>query len=85
MPSAVEARYSLRDTSPKEEEIIRQLNRLGAASADQLAVKLNRIGENLTPELEALAKRRLLKAKTVKLDGFKARVYITCPEVRHLH
>jgi DNA-binding MarR family transcriptional regulator len=73
---------NLRSVKPEERNILYVLRQTGAASADQLAVKLNRIGEDLTPQLDSLERRNLLKAKNLKCDGSKTRVYITNPRIR---
>ena len=70
--------------TPKELALLRKVNEIGAASADELAIKLKRAGDDLTPEINNLVKRSLLQVQTIKHDGEETRVYLTARDVRSL-
>ena len=64
--------------------LLRKLKELGAAGADELAVKLNRAGDDLTPEIENLVKRNLLEVRTLKVGEEEFQVYLTSSAIRSL-
>ena len=70
--------------TPRELELLRKLKEVGAASADELAVKLKRAGDDLTPDIDDLVKRKLLVRRTIELHGVKTEVYLTSHDVRPL-
>ncbi|MEW5987772.1 MAG: hypothetical protein AB1791_14150 [Chloroflexota bacterium] len=74
----------LLDLSPEELELLRKVNQTGAASADELAIKLNRAGDDLTPDLQRLLAHKLLQARTVKAGGEETEIYLTVRDVRSL-
>jgi len=75
---------SLIGVTPRELALLRKVNEIGAASADDLAVKLKRAGDDLTPEINDLVKRKLLQVRTIEHDGEKTYIYLTSHEVRPL-
>ena len=70
--------------TPRELDLLRMVNKIGAASADELAVKLNRAGDDLTPEINDLIKRNLLQVRTIQRDGETTEIYLTTHSVRPL-
>jgi DNA-binding MarR family transcriptional regulator len=70
--------------SQKELELLRMVNGIGAASADELAVKLRRAGDDLTPEIQDLVKRKLLQKKTLQRDSEKLHIYLASRKIRPL-
>jgi len=70
--------------SPRELEMLRTLKAMGAASADELAVKLSRAGEDLRSEIEDLVRRKLLQVKTVECEDEKLNIYLAAREIRPL-
>ncbi len=68
--------------TPEELALLRKVNEVGAVSEDELAIKLKRGGDDLTPEIDALVKRHLLQVKTVKHDDEETQLYMTAREVR---
>ena len=70
--------------TPRELELLRKLKEVGAASADELVIKLKRAGDDLAPDIDDLVKRKLLVVRTLERDGVKTQVYLTSHEVRPL-
>jgi predicted transcriptional regulator len=70
--------------SPEELKILRLLNKLGAASADELAVKLDRAGEDIMPQIQHLLNSKLLQMKIVDSGEEKTELYLTARDVRPL-
>ncbi len=70
--------------SPEELALLRKLKEVGAASADELAVKLNRAGDDLTLEISNLVKRNLLQTKKFKHGEEEFEVYLTASDIRPL-
>ena len=70
--------------SQEELALLRKLKEVGAAGEDELAVKLNRSGDDLTPEISNLVKRNLLQVKTFKHEDEEFQVYLTAPEIQSL-
>jgi hypothetical protein len=66
----------------EELALLRKVNEVGAVSEDELAIKLRRGGDDLTPEIDSLVSRRLLQVKTVHHDDEETRLYLTAREVR---
>jgi hypothetical protein len=66
----------------EELALLRKVNEVGAVSEDELAIKLKRGGDDLTPEIDSLVSRRLLQVKTVHHDDEETRLYLTAREVR---
>jgi predicted transcriptional regulator len=46
--------------TPKQRDLLKTLTDLGGSFPDELAVKVDRIGENLTPDLQDLIERKLV-------------------------
>ena len=70
--------------TPRELELLRKVKEVGAASADELAIKLRRAGDDLSPDIDDLVKRKLLVLRTVERDGVTTEVYLTSHDVRPL-
>ena len=68
--------------TPEELALLRKVNEVGAVSEDELAIKLKRGGDDLTPEIDSLVNRHLLQVKTVKHADGETRLYMTAREVR---
>lgn len=68
--------------TPDELAVLKKVKELGAASADELAIKLRRAGDDLTPEIDALVKRDLLQVRTLVHDGEETKIYLTQRDVR---
>jgi len=62
--------------------VLKKVKELGAASADELAVKLRRAGDDLTPEIDSLVKRDLLQVRTLVHDGEETKIYLAQRDVR---
>jgi predicted transcriptional regulator len=63
-------------------ELIKTLSDIGAATAEEVALKLNRPSADLTPQMDQLVQRRLLEAKTTTVGGENYQVYLVDPLVR---
>lgn len=70
--------------SREELALLRQLNEMGAASADELAVRLNRAGEDIMPHIENLVKHRLLQVRSLDIAGDTIELYMTDRNIREL-
>ncbi len=57
---------------------------MGAATADELAVKTNRAGDDITPDLESLRKRNLVMVKPRERGGEKYDLDLTSRGIRDL-
>ena len=63
-------------------ELIKTLSDIGAATAEEVALKLNRPSADLSPQMNQLVERRLLEAKTTTIAGESFKVYLLDPLVR---
>lgn len=63
-------------------ELIKTLSDIGAATAEEVALKLNRPSADLTPQMNELVQRRLVEAKTTTIGGENYRVYLVDPLAR---
>jgi predicted transcriptional regulator len=63
-------------------ELIKTLSDIGAATAEEVALKLNRPSADLTPQMNELVQRKLVEAKTTTVGGEAYRVYLVDPLVR---
>lgn len=72
------------NVKPEELDLLRRLNEMGAASADELAVKLNRVGDDITPILKHLLEQDLLQVRTVDIGGEEETLYLTARNVREV-
>ncbi len=68
--------------TPDELAVLKKVKELGAASADELAIKLRRAGDDLTPEIDSLVKRDLLQVRTLVHDGEETKIYMAQRDVR---
>ena len=66
------------DLKPTELALLREVKKLGAA------LKLDRLGDDLKPEIANLRKRKLLNIRTVDENGEKAEIYLTSHDIRDL-
>lgn len=60
-------------------ELLKTLSHIGAATAEEVALKLNRPGANLTPQIEELVQRKLLEARTTRVGDETFEVYLIDP------
>ena len=63
-------------------ELLKVLGHMGAATAEEVALKLNRPGDDLTPRMQELVQRKLLEARTTRVEDETFEVYIVDPLVR---
>jgi predicted transcriptional regulator len=63
-------------------ELIKTLSDIGAATAEEVALKLNRPSADLTPQMNELVQRKLLETQTTTIAGESYRVYLVDPLVR---
>lgn len=70
--------------SKEELELLRELNDMGAASADELAIQLDRAGEDITPVIENLLEQRLLQVKHIGKGENAVDLYMTNRKLREL-
>lgn len=70
--------------SKEELELLRELNDLGVASADELAIQLDRAGDDIVPVLENLVEHRLLKVRHLGNGERRIDLYMTERRVRDL-
>ena len=74
----------LRELPPSELRLLRKVKELGAALEEDLALKLDRLGDDLKPEIEDLRKRKLLNVRSVVQDGEKTDVLLASHDIRDL-
>lgn len=67
-----------------ELDILRTLKRSGALLEPELPLKLNRISDDLTPELRKLRDRKLVEVRTVEHYGEKMDIYLTSRDIDRL-
>ena len=70
--------------TPEELALLRKVNEVGAVSEDELAIKLKRGGDDLTPEIDSLVKRHLLQVRVVEHGGEQTLLYLAAREVRDM-
>lgn len=63
-------------------ELIKTLSDIGAATAEEVALKLNRPSADLTPQMNELVQRKLVEAKTTTVEGENYQIYLVDPLVR---
>ena len=63
-------------------ELIKTLSYIGAATAEEVALKLNRPSADLTPQMNQLVQRKLVEAQTTTVGGETFKVYLVDPLVR---
>jgi predicted transcriptional regulator len=63
-------------------DLIKTLSDMGAATAEEVALKLNRPGADLTPQMNQLVQRRLLEEQKTTVGGETYWVYLVDPLVR---
>ena len=63
-------------------ELLKLLSKSGAVTAEEAALKLSRPAENLTPQMQRLAQRKLIEAHTITVDDESFEVYLVDPVVR---
>lgn len=68
--------------TPAQLKLLRTLNEVGAASSDELAIKLNRAGEDITPDIQNLLGHNLLQTKTMGSGGEKVELFLTARDIR---
>ena len=81
MPAKIDRLMGITDNKI---QILRKVKELGAALEEDLAVKLDRLGEDLRPDLEDLKQRKLLEVRTTEHDGEKTEIYLTARDIRDL-
>ena len=72
------------DLKPTELALLREVKKLGAALEEDLALKLDRLGDDLKPEIANLRKRKLLDVRTWDENGEKAEIYLTSHDILDL-
>ena len=70
--------------TPKQRDLLKTLTDLGGSFQEELAVKVDRIGENLAPDLEDLIQRKLVDVKKVRRGSQECQIYQTAWDVRPL-
>lgn len=81
MPTKIDRLTGITDS---EVQILRKVKELGAAIEEDIAIKLDRLGDDLKPDLEDLKKRKLLEVRTTEHGGEKTEIYLTARDIRDL-
>jgi len=68
--------------TPQDLELLKTLGRIGAATADEVALKLSRPGEDLTEQMNDLAARKLVETQTTKIGNETIKIYLVDPLVQ---
>ena len=74
----------LRELPAKELALLREVCQLGAALEEDLALQLDRLGDDLRPEIESLRRRAFLHVRTVERHGERTEIYLAPRAVREL-
>lgn len=74
----------LEGLTENEIAILRTLKRAGALLEPELPLKLDRISDDLTPELRKLRDRKLVEVRTVEHYGEKMDIYLTSRDINSL-
>jgi len=74
----------LSDINQSELEILRKVNELGAALEEEIAIKLNRLDDDLKPELDRLRERKLLQVRPAEHGDEGTNIYLTDRSIRKL-
>jgi hypothetical protein len=59
----------------REKQILSKVREAGALLGPELPIKLDRDGEDLSPELEKLCRLRLVEVRTIERHGCSISVY----------
>jgi len=70
------------ELTPDDLKLLKVLGYMGAATAEEVALKLNRPGYDLTPQMEQLVKRKLVEARKMTVGGEVFEVYQVDPLVQ---
>jgi len=68
--------------TPDDLKLLKTLSHIGAATAEEVALKLNRPGDDLTPQMNDLVQRKLMEARTISVGGEVFEVYLVDPSVQ---
>jgi DNA-binding MarR family transcriptional regulator len=63
-------------------ELLKTLSYVGAATAEEVALKLKRPGDDLTPQIRELVQRKLVETRTMTVGDEVFEVYQVDPRVR---
>ncbi len=66
----------LSDLTPDDLQIIQTVNHMGgAATAEEVALKMDRPAEDLTPQMEQLVQKNLMTAQRLLIDDEEFEIY----------
>jgi hypothetical protein len=68
--------------SEEDLELLKTLGHIGAATAEEVALKMSRPGDDLTPQMNQLVQRKLLEARTTTIGDETIKVYLVDPLVQ---
>lgn len=70
------------DLSQADLEVLKTLGHVGAATAEEVALQMDRPGDDLSPQIHQLVQRKLVEARTTTIGDETIEVYIVDPLVR---
>ena len=68
--------------SPDDLELLKTLGDIGGATAEEVALKLSRPGDDLSPEINKLVQRKLVWSETTTVGDETVEVYLVDPLVQ---
>ncbi|MGQ9786015.1 MAG: helix-turn-helix domain-containing protein, partial [Anaerolineae bacterium] len=68
--------------TPEELELLKTISTRGAATADEVALELDRPGDDLSALMNRLVEKGLVEAYTVKVKGEDFSIYQVAPRIK---
>ncbi|HEY85785.1 MAG TPA: hypothetical protein G4N96_11825 [Chloroflexi bacterium] len=68
--------------TPEDMDILKTISQTGAVTAEETALKLDRPGDDLSPQMKQLVKRQLVEANSITVDDESFEIYMVDPVTR---
>jgi predicted transcriptional regulator len=68
--------------TPEELELLKTVSTHGAATADEVALELDRPGDDLSPLINGLVEKGLIEAHTVNIEDENLAIYQVDPRIK---
>jgi predicted transcriptional regulator len=68
--------------TPEELELLKTISTRGAATADEVALELDRPGDDLSGPMDRLVEKGLIEAHTLNLDDEELPIYQVDPRIK---
>jgi hypothetical protein len=63
-------------------ELLNTVGNIGAATAEEVALNLNRPGEDLSPQMDQLVQHKLLEVRTATIGDETIKIYLVDPLIQ---